>query len=511
MPDGLVWYRSLYWRITFGFIALLAILLLAQGVLFLWLTDRLVGSSPARTPAELAQYVADEVAAELQQNPSGDFDRFVTSKFRDIYQPFLVQLNDGRQAANRPRALPPNLGAFMRRRERGADEGGRGQGQSGRGGGDRPEIAQVLVAGRAVGRVAVPLRPPPVSVALYEVAPTLIWTGLALLAAGAALTALVIFRPAHKRLRALDGAARALGQGRTDVRATERGGDEVSSLARTFNRMAEDLESRATALADADRLRRQLLADVSHELMTPLSAIRGYVETLGMPEVPLDGATRQRYLGIIEQETHKLEAILRDLLDLARLEGGGDALVMASVPVDDLFGRIADRHHPAIRERRLTLDVDVAPGTPPVRADALRLEQALQNVAANAVRHTPEGGRVVLRAEPTGVPGGMVRIVIRDTGPGVPAEHLPHVFDRFYKADASRTGTAVPSGSGLGLSIVRAIVERHGGTVRAANAADGGAEFEFLLPAAHGKEATVSAPAPGHPVAASDTTPAPRR
>ena len=178
---------------------------------------------------------------------------------------------------------------------------------------------------RRSGVVAVPSNPPPVSVALRELGPTLTWVGLGLLGVGATLTALFVFRPTHKRLRTLEQAARALGEGRTDVRATKPGGDEVSALARTFNRMADDLESRATALAASDRARRQLLADVSHELMTPLSAIRGYVETLGMPELTLDrDDPRSRYLDIVEQETHKLEAIIGDLLDLARLEGGGD-------------------------------------------------------------------------------------------------------------------------------------------------------------------------------------------
>src|SRR6185295_7039882 len=211
-------------------------------------------------------------------------------------------------------------------------------------------------------------------------------------------------------------------------------------------------------LAESDRMRRQLLADVSHELMTPLSGIRGYVETLEMPELNLDMATRRRYLAVIEEETHKLEAIIGDLLDLARLEGGGDTLEREPVLVDDLFRRVSDRHQPQLRERGVALAVTTAPGTPLIYGDPDRLEQALQNVAANAIRHTPDGGRVTLSAEPD---GDRVRITIADTGPGIPPEHLPHVFDRFYKADASRAGTRVPSGSGLGLSIVRAIVVRH--------------------------------------------------
>ncbi len=479
-----VWYRSLYWRIAFGFIALLAMLLLAQGMLYLWMTDRFVGST-ARTPAQLATLVAAEVSAELDQRPDVDIEEFVHSRFSHVYQPFVVVLRDGRRGSNRPTALPPELTRIAQARLRFGDgprPDGRGGESFGRRGSTRfpSEFAPIVAAGSEVGVVAVPGNPPPVSVALQELGPTLSWFGLGLLAVGATLTALLIFRPAHNRLRALEQAARELGEGRTDVRAIETGGDEVSSLARTFNRMAADLDSRAAELTESDRARRQLLADVSHELMTPLSAIRGYVETLGMAEVPLDAATRRRYLGIVEEETHKLEAIIGDLLDLARLEGGGDSWRVEPVSIADLFTRVADRHLPSMRERGVQLEREIAEGTPPLRGDAARLEQALQNLAANAIRHTPPGGRVLLQAAPA---GGGVRMVVRDTGSGIPPEHLPRVFDRFYKVDAARSGTAVPSGSGLGLSIVRAIVERHGGTVTAANAPGGGAAFELLLPA----------------------------
>jgi signal transduction histidine kinase len=473
-----VWYRSLYWRIAIGFIALLAVLLLVQSLLFLWLTDRFVGST--RTPAELAGQVAAEVAGEIEQHPDLALEAFIRNRYSRIFQPFIVVLSDGRRGSNRPTGLPPEFGRFIHARMK--SEGVPPPFERRGGGGPRfpIEFAPILVHGSQVGLVAVPSNPPPVGVALRELGPTLTWFGLGLLGVGATLTALLIFRPAHKRLRTLEQAARALGEGRTDVRATETGGDEVSSLARTFNRMAIDLDSRAAALTQSDRARRQLLADVSHELMTPLSAIRGYVETLGMSGVPLDQETRTRYLGIVEQETHKLEAIIGDLLDLARLEGGGDKLRSEPVSVSDLFTRVSDRHQPAIRDRGITLDFDIAAGTPNVLGDAARLEQALQNLAANAIRHTPSGGRVSVQALPA---DGGAQIVVRDTGPGIPTEHLPRVFDRFYKVDAARAGTAEPSGSGLGLSIVRAIVERHGGTVTAANAPEGGAVFELRLPA----------------------------
>jgi signal transduction histidine kinase len=494
---------------------MLAVLLMVQGVVFLWLTDQFFGAP--RTPTQLAAQIAEDLSAELQQRPEVDLEKFVPRHFSRIYQPFLVMMNDGRAASNRPDALPPDMGrvvAWHMRFESGGnrDSGGprpdgggpgrpdfdhrpppganpgRGSGMPpppmgfGRRGGPRypVEYAVIKVNDQQLGVVAVPANPPPVSVALRVIGPALTWFGLGLLVVGATLTALLVFRPAHKRLRDLEQAAHALGEGRTDVRANEKGGDEVTSLARTFNRMAVDLDTRAKQLAASDRVRRQLLADVSHELMTPLSAIRGYVETLGMSDVPLDAPTRQRYLGIVEEETHKLEAIIGDLLDLARLEGGGDTLKIEAVAVEDLFSRVADRHQPSLRERDIALEVRIENDTPRIRGDAARLEQALQNVAANAIRHTPSGGRITLLASRD---GDSVCIRVRDTGPGIPPEHLPRVFDRFYKVDVSRAGTAVPSGSGLGLSIVRAIIERHGGSVLAANAPEGGASFELRLPA----------------------------
>jgi signal transduction histidine kinase len=499
-----VWYKSLYWRIGFGFIAMLAALLLVQGFVFLWFTDRIVAGS-SRSPDQLAALVSSDLSTALAREPKLDVDTYVRKSFGHIYQPFLVVMRDGHTASNRPTALPPNFARGRRgpsggggrdndARDRGPGLGGPppdgppadgpgprpwdGRPRDGGGGPRQAETAAIAVNGTEVGTVFVPVNPPPTFVAIRELGPTLTWVGLGLLTIGAASAALLIFRPAHRRLQTLEQAARALGEGRTDVRTVEGGGDEVSSLAHAFNRMADDLSARASALAASDRARRQLLADVSHELMTPLAAIRGYTETLQMPELSLDMPTRLRYLGIIEDETQKLEALIGDLLDLARVEGGGGTLKMEDVPVKELFRRICDRHGPALRDRRISLDINVQPPTLTVTADGQRLEQALQNLAANAMRHTPDGGRVTLGAEET--PEG-IRLTVSDTGKGISPEHLPHIFERFYKADASRSTSAL-TGSGLGLSIVQAIVERHGGTVTAANAPDGGALFEIRMP-----------------------------
>jgi signal transduction histidine kinase len=247
--------------------------------------------------------------------------------------------------------------------------------------------------------------------------------------------------------------------------------------------MAEELTVRASALEASDKARRQLLADVSHELMTPLTAMRGYIETLSMPELRLDDETARRYLGIVTEETHRLERIIGDLLELARLEGGGGSLRHEPVDVRALFDRVAARHERELRERDISLIQDVAPDAAGIVGDADRLEQALQNLAANALRHSERGGRIVLEAARVSAESGVgdapeILLRVRDTGRGIAPEHLPLIFDRFYKVDAARKASG---GSGLGLSIVKAIVERHGGRIRAYN--DNGAVFEIVLPA----------------------------
>jgi HAMP domain-containing protein len=252
----MTWFRSLYWRIVVGFIALLATLLVVQGLLFLWLTGRFVTSPMSRTPQELADHVARDVSEALSDHPELDLTVHLRERFGDIRRPFIVIMRDGRRASNRPGMLPrgfPGGGPGRARGPRPDDrteerttEPGQGQDRrgSGRGGPGNSVFAPIVVGDAQVGFVAVPSNPPPIPVLLQELGPTLTWSGLALLAVGAVVTALLIFRPAQKRLQSLEHAARALGEGQTDVRANESGGDEVAALARAFNRMATDLHVR---------------------------------------------------------------------------------------------------------------------------------------------------------------------------------------------------------------------------------------------------------------------------
>jgi signal transduction histidine kinase len=207
-----------------------------------------------------------------------------------------------------------------------------------------------------------------------------------------------------------------------------------------------------------------------------VTAMRGYLETLAMPEISLDDATKARYLSIVSDETLRLETIIGDLLELARLEGGGGGLSVEDVSVPQLFARVAARHEHACETAGIALETAVAPGADRVIGDRDRLEQALQNLAANAIRFAPPASVIRLTARAT---DDGVTMSVEDQGPGIAAEHLPHVFDRFYKADASRRGMA--GGSGLGLSIVKAIVERHGGRISVSSRA-GLTRFELAIP-----------------------------
>jgi two-component system phosphate regulon sensor histidine kinase PhoR len=222
-----------------------------------------------------------------------------------------------------------------------------------------------------------------------------------------------------------------------------------------------------------DELRKEFVANVSHEVRTPLTLIQGYVETL------LEGAWRdekevQEFLSIIDRNVRRLSALVRDLLDLSRLESGGRPVSAAPLDLKRLAEEVAAAYQPLAQKRRQSLDVDAA-GVAVL--DGVLIERALSNLVENALKYTPEGGHVGILA---GVSGGRVRIEVRDDGVGIPEEDQARIFERFYRVDKSRSRDL--GGTGLGLSIVKHVAQVHGGGVSVRSAPGQGSTFVLDLP-----------------------------
>ena len=224
-----------------------------------------------------------------------------------------------------------------------------------------------------------------------------------------------------------------------------------------------------------DRVRRDFVANVSHELRTPLTAIRGYAEALADGEVT--SPEGRRHLEIIGRHTARMERLVQDLLQLARLDAGQDALQRAEVDVRGLIQGVADGLSTMVAERRQRIDISVAPGAERATADPAKLRDALENLVINAITYAPAATTIRIEAERQ---NATLTIVVADEGPGIPEAELLRVFERFYRVDKSRARD--PGGTGLGLSIVKHLIELQGGRVRAENGPEGGARFTITLP-----------------------------
>jgi signal transduction histidine kinase len=295
---------------------------------------------------------------------------------------------------------------------------------------------------------------------------------IALAAAGG----LLLFRVLLRRLRALEELAGRVARGDLAARVVDPGSDEIGRLGRSLNLMTESLSDARDRIETQDAQRRRLLADVSHELATPLTSIRGYAETLLDPGVPKSESERTEYLENVLDESNRMDLLIQDLFELTRLEAGAERLELERLDWSALCRRIVERFAARAKDAAITISWRGVDRAAWVNADGRRLEQVLENLLLNALRYVPRGGVVEVSVEDAAA-GHVLRV--EDDGPGIPEDDLPHVFDRFYRADPSRTD----GGSGLGLAIVKEIVARHGGRIFAANQEGGGAAFQVELPA----------------------------
>ncbi len=229
-----------------------------------------------------------------------------------------------------------------------------------------------------------------------------------------------------------------------------------------------------TDLRKADQIRRDFVANVSHELRTPLTAIKGYVEAL--IDDPDDVEARDRFLEIIHRQSTRMERLVKDLLRLARLDAGQEGLELAPCDLEAMTSALLADMARAIEDKQQRIEVSIPSEARLLNADPAKLHDVIRNLVENAINYTPDGGTIRIDARLT---GERLQLSVKDTGPGIPPDDLTRVFERFYRVDKAR---ARPGGTGLGLAIVKHLVQVMGGTVTAANRAEGGAEFVVELP-----------------------------
>ena len=293
-----------------------------------------------------------------------------------------------------------------------------------------------------------------------------LWISGGLVAGAALVLAVIMTRQITEPVRRLATATADIARGKLDARVESPGDDELGQLGRSFNSMAATLQRQ-------EEERRSMLADIAHELRTPLSVLRGNLEAM------LDGLLepRQEQLSVLHEQSLALSRLIDDLRTLSLAAEGHLDLHRQPTDIAELARRVVAEMEAGAGERQVALSVEAPKRLPRPALDSDRIGQVLRNLIDNALRYTPAGGRVSVTARPQ---GRGVTVAVADTGAGIAPEDLPHVFDRFYRADGSRTRAT--GGSGLGLAIVKQLVEAHGGRVWAQSEPGRGSAFSFALP-----------------------------
>jgi len=303
----------------------------------------------------------------------------------------------------------------------------------------------------------------------------LLFLPIAVLIAGTA--GLLLFRKLTGRIRSLGTLVERVAEGDLEVRVAGHGTDEIGRLGEGLNRMTESLALARDNEEAIEKQRRRLLADISHELATPLTSIRGYAETLLNPDVPVSGEEQTDYLENVLEESKRMDLLIADILELSRLESGAIELNLERLDWASLSSNTVERFSTRYREAGLGLSWENSIEGAWVMADGRRLEHVLENLLANALRYVPRGGKVSVSLTRS-ADSERLRLIVIDDGPGIPGDQLPHIFDRFYRADPARSS----GGTGLGLAIVKEIVVRHGGSVQAEPSTPSGLTLVVELP-----------------------------
>jgi signal transduction histidine kinase len=337
----------------------------------------------------------------------------------------------------------------------------------------------VLRGGQPVGEViALRFARPPLGIVGSRT--SLLFLPITVLAA--AVAGLFMVRILVRRLRGLETLAARVASGDLSARIHDSTGDEIGRVAQRFDEMTENLADAKRRVEETAEQRRRLFADITHELATPLTSIQGYAETLVDPGVGTSDEERARYLRGILEESRRMDQLIKDLFDLARLEAGASPLSRERIDLAALSKNTIDRFEPRFHAAGLEVSWQRQDGDATIVADGRRMEQVVENLLTNELRYVPSGGKVEVTLAPT--PDGRIRLEVSDDGHGIAPEDRERVFERFYRADGARPAGSEDKGSGLGLAIVREIVERHGGNVRAEARAPRGLSIVVELPRA---------------------------
>lgn len=253
--------------------------------------------------------------------------------------------------------------------------------------------------------------------------------------------------------------------------------DELDTLRNACHTMAETITSQLASLEENDRLRRELVTNISHDLRTPLTTMQGYIETLIIKNDSLDDTTRRQYLGIARRHASHLGRLVHDLFELAMLDASRVNPVFEEFSLVELIHDVVQEFELEASEDSVSLEVERPDRDISVCADIRLIQRVLENLMANAIRHTPSGGSISIAVRPA---RGAVGVSVTDTGPGIPAEDLPHIFDRYYQGCRDASGNN--GSTGLGLAIARRILELHGSEIRVVSQEQQGARFDFELP-----------------------------
>ena len=494
LPNTRRTFSSLYWKLSGAFLAILAVLAVAYVYITAYTADMHFQEANQRLNAMVAQYIA----AKVQPIVAGKIDRSVMAKLFDeamminpSVEVYLLDPHGRILAYSAPDSVIRRSSVSLAPITEFLDSKGKNLIL-----GDDPRnthrqkafsAAPLEYNARMEGYLYVILGGEEYDSALEFVRNSYIMQlglrtiGLTILAA--AVIGLLAFRYITKGLRTTVKTVQEFQEGKLEARIPSSSTPEIDELAKSFNAMADTIVRNIEEMKTMDNLRRDLVANVSHDLRTPLVTIHGYVETILMKAEHLSETDRQRYLTIVLHGTERLRKLVEELFELSKLEARQTRPNLEQFSIAELVQDIVQKYQILAEQRHVTVKAELRHDLPPVTADIALIERVFQNLIDNAIKFTPENGVITIKLESA---HDKVNVDVSDTGHGIPPEELPHIFERYQRGREYAATDA--SGTGLGLAIVKKILEIHGISVSVASRIEEGTAFSFSLPAVGARE-----------------------